>query len=80
MKHADKLVFGTLNGITLTSFAESLNVFDGLPRLVVMVSHSYTSGGQTMNTEIEIAKHRQVPVRGCFVASEEKGSDVNVLC
>lgn len=35
---SEKLVFGTMDGIALKGFAESVDVFDGLPRLVVMVS------------------------------------------
>lgn len=41
LKHSDKLIFGTLNGVKLAGFAETFNVYQGLPRLVVLVGYIF---------------------------------------
>lgn len=37
LKLSDRLIFGTLNGVEMAGFAETFNVYEGLPRLVVLV-------------------------------------------
>lgn len=36
-RHADKMIFGFLDGTKLAGFVETLNIYDNLPRLVVLV-------------------------------------------
>lgn len=43
LTHTDKLIFGTMDGVKLAGFAETFNIFEGLPRLVVLVSSSFCS-------------------------------------
>lgn len=38
LKHSGDLVFGTMDGTRFSGFAESVDIFDGLPRVVVFVS------------------------------------------
>lgn len=38
LKHSDKLVFGIMDGIRLSGFAETVNIYDGFPRMIVFVS------------------------------------------
>lgn len=37
VKHADKLIFGTVNRVQMSGFVETFNIYEGHPRVVVMV-------------------------------------------
>lgn len=37
LKRADKLIFGTVDGVKLAGFVETFHIFEGLPRVVVLV-------------------------------------------
>lgn len=43
---SDRLIFGTINGVKFAGYAESLNIFEDLPRLVVQVRGRGRQRGQ----------------------------------
>lgn len=38
VQYSDRFVFGTMDGVQFSTFAESFNIYDALPRMVVYVS------------------------------------------